>query len=116
MTLVKPLAAESIEVADMTEGMPSSDRDDLERIQIRPSRMHKTLADVGGNGFVAEQFYTPYTLRHANGAPKYYLFSGKRRDLGHRFVAMHASGGWRGDWVVVDPAQRGTFPEWVIIK
>ncbi len=104
----------------MTEGAPSNDRDDLERITILPTRARRSLAGVNGNGFIAEQFYTPYTLRHGNGERKYYLFSGQRRDVGYRFVAMHVDGGehggWRGDWVVVDPTNlTSALQEWAVV-
>jgi hypothetical protein len=105
----------------MTEGTPSPDREYLERIRIRPTRRRKTLAEVADNGFVAEQFYTPYTLRHENGERKFYLFSGAVRNIGDRFVAMHADGweheGWRGDWMVVDPdLVPDNVQEWAIIS
>ena len=104
----------------MAEGTASSDRDSLERITIRPTRDRRSLPGVDGNGFIAEQFYTPYTLRHRNGERKYYLFSGEKRQVGTRFVAMHVDGGehggWRGDWVVVDPANlKSALQEWAIV-
>jgi len=103
-----------------TEGAPSNDRDDLERITIRPTRAKKSLADVNGNGFIAEQFYTPYTLANRDGTRKFYLFSGVRRDVGTRFVAMHVDGGehegWRGDWIVVDPDKiTSSMWEWAVV-
>lgn len=104
----------------MTEGAPSTDRASLERVTIRPTRTRRSIAGVGGNGFIAEQFYTPYTLRHKNGERKYYLFSGATRPVGTRFVAIHADGGehqgWRGDWVVVDPTNlTSALQEWAVV-
>ena len=113
---ISPMNTPRKKTKGKTKGEPSVDRDHLERIRIRPSQRRKSLADVGGNGFIAEPFYTPYPLRRPNGSRKYFLFSGETRDTGYKFVAIHAdNNGWRADWVVIDPAGiTSSLPEFVI--
>jgi hypothetical protein len=103
------------------EGTPSPDREHLERITIRPTNMPVFLSDVLGDRFIAEQFYTPYTLRLKNGMRKFRLFSGAMRNVGDRFVAVHVDGGehggWRGDWIVVDShLATSKVWEWVVVS
>ncbi len=101
----------------MAYGTPRAGDDKLEIIRFRPSRRFRRLADAAGNGFVAQPYHSNWPLTYDDAKPKYYLFSGGTRLVGHSFRAEHAdTGRWSANWDVVDPTlASGPLPEWLMV-